>query len=360
MLLVQSCKREELPDNSTDNAVFGIEGLINGQERKFTAGENDYYMHSSYDRDANNLLHFKGALKPIGCTDCRDFFEVAISNYTTSTSYDIDQAITTKNYPFLGTDTADIAYEVSFVNLSQQQAGTSFQWNIDGATYTNTTPVHLFSKKGIYDVTLQTTNGSCASDIFNKVYVLVDEPFCHTNIEVTKASNDSLIFVARTNGRQDYTFNYYWDFGDGEKRKTLLLEQHKDYSPNENFKVMLVTEEINNTCIDTTFINVSSYAVPPCQANFANEKAKEVHTDVLSKVTVKYTDMQGNVYSSAENAQSGSSFEILSVKDYSDNEKGEKTKLIECRFTGRLFNPHLNVFMEVENIKATIAVAYPK
>lgn len=360
LLLGQGCKRNELPEDVADDAVFEVQGTVNGEPLKITAGENNYYMHSSYATDAKNILHFKGALKPAGCVDCRKVFEIDISNYTEGSSFDIDQALAPAIYKLVGQDTVDVGYQVQFLNKSVKPAGSAFQWNIDNNTLTTVAPDYIFDKKGIYNVQLISSNGACVSEISTKVYVGVDEPFCRTRIEVTRVTPDSIIFVARTNGRTGNTFDYFWDFGDGNTvNGTRLLQLHKRYLSDEKFKVQLITRDTLQTCLDTTVINLNTSASPLCEANFDNEKAREVHTETLSKIIVTYTDSAGTVYSSAGNLQSpGSVFRINSMRDYLDNERGEKTKLIECDFTGDLFNSIFGT-IRVENMKATIAVAYP-
>jgi len=83
------------------------------------------------------------------------------------------QVIQVRNYP-----DADFLIEsieestVTFRNLSR--GADSYQWDFgDGATGTEAQPVHTYDSSGIYEVTLNALNGSCASAVNQTIAILL-------------------------------------------------------------------------------------------------------------------------------------------------------------------------------------------
>src|SRR5690606_6574498 len=113
------------------------------------------------------------------------------------------------------------------------------------------------------------TGSGCVSQITQKLYIGVKEPLCKTRIQATRINDDSVVFVARTNGRYSTSYTYSWDFGDNTfVNNTKLLQHFKQYANNTINKVMLVTDD-HSGCVDTSYYNFNSAPSSiECEANF--------------------------------------------------------------------------------------------
>ena len=100
-LFTLSCRKKEDPVISKETPVFYFSGSMDGSPLGLNAGENDYYMYSSYIQDANNLYHFIGDLKRSNCSTCGNRFQFRINDFKISSpgaSVVIDSSLTTGSY----------------------------------------------------------------------------------------------------------------------------------------------------------------------------------------------------------------------------------------------------------------------
>src|SRR4051812_40627450 len=77
-----ACKKKEpLPPEGDGNPVFSFTGQVDADQVSFQAGNNDYYMHTSFYRDsALNTYVYDGDLRP-GCGSCDYGIRFLINDY---------------------------------------------------------------------------------------------------------------------------------------------------------------------------------------------------------------------------------------------------------------------------------------
>ena len=51
LVILASCKKEELQPEVIGNAAFYVQGTVNGLPVNLVAGDNDYYMYSSFEEN---------------------------------------------------------------------------------------------------------------------------------------------------------------------------------------------------------------------------------------------------------------------------------------------------------------------
>src|SRR4051812_11867663 len=82
---VMSCEKKKYPESSVENdAVFYVQGTADYNPLKYVAGENDYYMYSSFALDSNSVYSFAGEFKKLNCTDCKNTLEIRIRDLKAS------------------------------------------------------------------------------------------------------------------------------------------------------------------------------------------------------------------------------------------------------------------------------------
>jgi len=102
--------------------------------------------------------------------------------------------------------------------------------------------------------------------------------------------------------------------------------------------------------------------VVDCAANFDYfvEPVVDHSQFDFSEVTIEYTNEDGEVFRSDFSEQpSISSFIVNSSEVYQKNEKNQKTAKLNVSFSAKLYNADLSKQLDVENVEAIIAVAFP-
>lgn len=104
--------------------------------------------------------------------------------------------------------------------------------------------------------------------------------------------------------------------------------------------------------------NVNTLDVTACKANYRFNSSLTIDSLNLSKVIVEWKNEAGIIYSSANTRQGPqSSFRIIDAKNYTVNEKGQRTRQLTVQFNCTVSNGTATI--ELSNMHATIAVAYP-
>lgn len=352
-----TCKKKELPvDEELNNPQFYFSGRINGTQYDFTAGQNNYYMYSSYSQNANNLYEFSGNLKQENCTNCINSIEIIINDHrlsATNGASGADSAFIFKYYPILSGNPLPIKHNAQFYSIFNKYSQ-NYQWNFgDGTTGFGPMTSHIF-RTGEYNVihTVHDTDG-CVNSVSNiqKFGNMGDD--CRTSINASSTSTLTATFTHSTIGLPPY--NFLWNFGDGNM-STQAIPSH-NFVNQGRYAISLRVIDATN---DTAYANLN-YLTPnanSCTTNYLLTGVSPIpNPSGFSNVTIKWTDANGTVYSSNDFAQSPNSyFKILKAEDYSTNESGQKTKKLTVAFSCKVFNGANS--LQIDNATAVIAVAY--
>lgn len=357
IFVLTGCKKKD-PVETTELSVFSFIGTINGSQVSYFSGQNEYYMHTSFSTDGNNVREFIGELKVKNCNPCANSIKVRIKDYRSlaGLATKIDSSLTTDYYAYSLPAGNSSAYTVTFV--PQFIGGTiqSYLWTFhDGSTSTSAMPVITYNKNGKYNVCVSiTSTASCNSSLCNLVKIGQTGDGVESGFAVSTPTGNVLSFTAQpVLGTPPYT--YSWNFGDGGN-STVANPTHT-YSTNGVYLVSLtVTDSKNRTA--TYNNNVNTQSPGTCLTRFGSVKAAVSNTLNLSNVVVEWTDANGVTYSSENNSQPAiSGFKIVSVEEYNLNEWSQRTKKIKALFNCTLYSGSTSVTLT--DAEFVFAIAYP-
>jgi PKD repeat protein len=352
-LLTLSCRKKDFPVTRTaSESDFYFKGTIDGNPVTIKAGKENYYMYAGHTHDSSSLYRFVADLKQGDCVNCKNRLQIVILDYKYTAGTEttrIDSSLHAGSYPLLGSP----FYAVQFRSMSNKQA-VSYLWNFGDNTYSNeASPLHVYKTAGKYKVSLKIDNDNGCQQYISNVEE-IRYPATFAKISVQSNSANQMSFSTSLPASSEYTF--YWDFGDGET-STLSNPSH-NYKISGTYPVQLrVTDDQQDTIYSR--YNVATQTNPmPCLSNYYVESLTPVpHPSPFSHIIINWTDANGEVYTSNNFLQPiTSSFKILSVEDYDNNEKGEKTKKIKVLFTCKVYNG--TRVKTIENAEALVSVSY--
>lgn len=354
VLFFFSCKKKDFPDTVTPvNSDFYFNGTIADSTVSIKSGIDNYYMYSSYTFGSDMLYRFTADLRQAGCTNCKNSLQITINDFRYTSGNEgskIDSALAPKSYPILGTP----FYAVQFRSVFNQQAS-SYEWNFgDNRSSRESNPLHIYNSIGNYSVSLKINSTSGCQQYISNIEK-IRYPFINSKISAISNSANAMSFNALISGSSS-SYNYYWSFGDGDT-STLANPAH-NYNIAGTYPVSL---RVVNSQQDTVYAryNVATQTNPmPCLTNYSIESVTQVvNPKPLSVVVIKWTDANGDVYTSDHVLQPTESyFRILSVEEYDLNEKGERTKRIKVKFSCKVY--HGSNTKQIDNAEAVISVSY--
>ncbi|TND00384.1 MAG: hypothetical protein FD123_4380, partial [Bacteroidetes bacterium] len=125
--LVYGCRKEE-PVNFTGTPVFYVNGTLNGSPLNLRAGENNYYMYSSYTSDVNSVYEFTGDMRTQWSnTNSPSSFKVTIRDYDQHNivNTSIDSALQAGAYTFVSPPAGTT---INFTALPQGDSVLNYNW----------------------------------------------------------------------------------------------------------------------------------------------------------------------------------------------------------------------------------------
>lgn len=346
--------RKELPSVQTGDPIFSANGRIGTDTLNLRAGINNYYMYSSHTSDAMGVYEFKGELKMQNCNSiCPNSLSIRIRDYANHNQQSvlIDSSFLPGPHNFV---TANTGYTVDFFSIASGDSLLTYNWSFgDNSGSTLENPSHTYTSGGQYLVMLIVNGGQTfTTDTMIDTLVLGGSP-CMTSIfGSTSQLGDSISFYPTVTGGVS-PFTYSWDFGDGNFGSGSLPTHH--YANPGRYNVRFAASDANG-CPSTTRRRVKTYSITGAVSNFYATVQNQPAPD-YRKVIVEWTDGSGNVFTSANALQPGtSSFEILSVENYETNENGEPCKKIRIRVNCVLYNGSNSV--QLQNTEIIFAFSH--
>ncbi len=364
IILIAACKKET-PVEIKEDPVFYFSGAVDGSPVKLNAGENDYYMYSSYLLDTNSVYNFLADLKQINCTNCINRIQVQINDFRVSSPAAgavIDTSLLAGYYPYQlpgGAPTSYNAYFTATPSNDSSSVPSSYLWDFgDGTTSAIANPAHVFSHSGIYTVCLTISYlNSCTSTICNPVKVGVAGADFNAAINAQSSPAGNTVSLTSTITGGTAPFTYSWDMGDGNTFTTQNVTH--TYLIANNYKACLQATDANGY-IANTCSNISTQNFPGCSTNYnfmSDTTGGIPNPNAFSNVIIKWTDNSGLTYSSNNSSQPVDSyFQIVSSDSYLNNQNNETTKKLHVKFKCKVFNGSNS--HTIDNGEAVIAVAY--
>lgn len=359
-MLFYACKKKELPpedQGETALPVFYLKGMVNGLPLKLEAGANDYYMNSSYFLDTSNVYVYKAELKQKNCNGvCGYGITVLINDFQAAQQgmpMNVDGGLKTGTYNFNDQNFSPPYYSAKFTPVEAKVSTAAYSWVFsDGQVINGYEATRNFDAHKKYTATLNYSKDCSAShlnlfDVGNNL---------QTTVQATRDMNliETLTYHFSSNATGSGPYRYHWDFGDDTEISTESNPTHR-YLREGRYTAKLQMTDDNNFC--TSYYQVSASFQKDCSANYTAVFTPVKNTKAFSAITVIVTDPNGVIYSSREtNQPDNSSFEIVSIDDYKENERSELTKKIKIKFNCST-KANGNEIV-IKNGEAVIAVSY--
>jgi len=360
-LFVSSCrKNEKLPEEVKDEPVFYFDGLINGKNEAFEAGNDGYYMHASHYFDTTNLFVFKGNLNKQCAGPCGYSLTVLINDQRLSSinqKPNIDSALHTGAYYLQDRSLWPSTQNVFFKPVAEKSDIGFFSWKFKEETTsteaTNTYTVNRLLQIGkTYSVEMLYDDGvgGCSNTLTNVFNI---GGAFQTQIRTVRQINPLQIQFEAITDKSD-TYVYAWDFGDGETSNQKVVTHQ--FEPEKMFLVTLNTTNDKGES-SLSYYQISTASTGPCEANFTAQFMPLNFDFLFKSITIIVTDPSGKQYSSANTTQPPAAFaNIISVSDYQKNANGDPTKRVKLNFSCVLSNGTEQI--TVTQATAAIAVSY--
>jgi PKD repeat protein len=177
---------------------------------------------------------------------------------------------------------------------------------------------------------------------------------CTASVRDSAYGSNTVSFTSAVSGAAPFT--YQWNFGDGSMTVPYANPTHS-FAIGGSYPVRLRVIDANQ---DTAYANINTITAndqSSCRSMFAITSVTAMPVIPLSAVNISWTDESGNIYTSNNAAQPFSSyFNVLSVNNFDNNEKGEKTKKLLVKFKCRVYNGMQ--YKTIDNAQAVICVSY--
>lgn len=359
------CKKLEPPVVPTDEPDFAVQFLVEGQDTSFTAGVDDYYMFSDFEKMSNDLHVFTGEIRDVNCeADCPNSLKIKIYDidFAPASNINIEERIvldTDYEYAIVGLE--DTIYQMVFTpDLPAEATGNyDYIWTIDGENFAQETveisranPFQADACLEIID-TDNICNGNICKDVeFNQMVDI--ECFAQIIIADTLPGLDSVrLTVATSDGLLPNSIS--WNTGDMTDTIGVNMGGTFSFTGNTNFCPIAGEGRLNGDLTEPLDVFF-------CTPDFQTESTRQITPipdAVLGKVVIEYIDADGIFYSSINNENVDfSNFTITSLETYDRNERDQATVILEVQFSTAVTS-EAGISLEIFGGSGTIAVAYP-
>ncbi|MBN2893285.1 MAG: PKD domain-containing protein [Bacteroidales bacterium] len=213
---------------------------------------------------------------------------------------------------------------------------TSFSWDFGDGTLPNTTdenPTHTFTEKGLFFVSLQTSNGNSGCSLNSSSLVQIEDLTADFNISDNKICQNSTVLFNSANSTDFDVFSYnddlcffLWDFGDNTQKESSLdtIISHK-YNQEGNFEVKLIVQN-SSGCIDSIIktvevhkphADISADIISGCTPLIVNFSDTATHYFPITEYFWEFGDDSTSVSQNPNHiyTQNGSFDVIIKLKD---------------------------------------------
>lgn len=360
-----SCqKQKNLPEPVITEPRFYVNCEMDGQILDLEAGNDHYYMNSSwYYQDSNSMFVYKANLaKQIGAGYQ---ITILINDHAASSASAFmkpDSTLVVGAHLFDDQNKSGLERMVSFEPLKTFNPNSAYTWSVsDGTTVVTYGMVGVENKYSIstmleadktYSVTYTYENisGTCAEKLTNVFKAGSNLQTTITSKKDTTSPDAKYILGCTT--LNSGNFDYLWVFNDATT--STLPNPSKIFGPGISLvKLTLTDKNTSESCTSNYQLNSNG----TCEANYKAIFNPIQNNRLYSSVTVLLTDPNGLVYSSHDLVQpQESNFEITSVGNYKNNDNNEPTKTLDVKFNCVVKNGSKEIVLR--NAKAKIAVAY--
>ncbi len=365
-----SCTKTTLDEPISNDPVFTINAKIDNEEIEMVAGDNGYFMFTSYEKMDNGSIALIGELKnkSVDCGEyCHDLKIILSENKLSIEETDFSgvEEFLTKNFEFLNFDyTTVVQGEQVYTFLSDQynsdsgsaewlfynaQGDIAFTENSNGVVVTRQDDLPFQAK--LTTTTFLGCTSSQESTILPTFQNQQTDPSCVCNYEY-EIFNDSVLLMV-----PDTTNLAYFNWENPEYIDANSTQISGDFGA--CYAALTYTGCECETC--NGFLFNPDGVLEACETTFSF-----AHSTVLDEtfpfpynVEIIYTNNSGKTFYSSLTAQeSNHFFEILKVESYENNSSDQETKRLEIAMECLLKNEDGSI-IQIEDFNAFFGVAYP-
>jgi hypothetical protein len=364
------CDKIDVPDPVADSPVFTLSMQVNGSAQEYAAGENDYYMFSAFEKDANDIHTFIGALAEENCNqDCARSirFEFRDFQSVVSGAVDIDNALQTGTIDFKDNEvTFELNHQLTLDAAPTPPptpvGGYAYNWISPDTNSTEPTISLTVDEPDNYQVCLNTesTIFNCESTYCQQIF-WDDRSSVRVNFEGTIMQQSPVLEANVSGGEAPYS--YQWDNG-----LTTPIRFIGQDSAAQTY-CLTITDAIGTkgSMCKTVFYQGSGAGgtfVDTCSALFTyatNIDSIPISDPFqFSTIAIEYQDEAGIVYRSDIEAQpSSATFSLTKIEPFERNENNEATLKLTFNFNCVVYEVGGSTQLELSGGNAVIAIAYP-
>ncbi len=343
LMLTVSCKKKEYSSTSPAPVYpLYFNGTINGAAVNLQAGANNYYMYASYALDGNGVYDYAGELRDKNTsTGSPSSLKISIKDYRkySVAPTSIDSTIMPGYYSFSTLTGGASKYSVQFFDSLYNGTGTTYSWDFgDGTTSTQNRPTHIYSRPGVYNVSLLAQSGSCTSSLVNDVMVGQLGGLVQLSFNASGTTVNTVTMVT-TSGGGTMPYSFHWDFGDGNTTTVTTPTCSYTYAGSGVYPITLTRTDAVGT-VQICSRNYATQTATTCYMNFYPTLIAGISNPTkLADVSIEWVDANGLLWTSQNANQTiFSVFKILSVDPYQNNTSGQPTKKIHAKVSCILTN----------------------
>ena len=363
IILWLGCNKIDVPEPVEEAPVFYFNFDLENTNTSLSTGQSNYLMDANYVVPANGILQFIGTLKPKDCRAlCPGSLRIIIRDKQKfdASGFDVSNALTRKKYRYQWKIRRD-SVSIHFMNETKSETPFKSQWNLgNGVTTSTTNPTMTFGRKP-FRVGLNVVNQAGCESTQIQSFNIEKGSHCRSFI-VPGTSTNQRVLEVRSIGKPP--FSYTWNTGATDS--LILLNSISSTSLRKSFKVTVTDaegcESVSGFNLAQTNADVNSLKAI-CIADFKSDikfVSNTVATSGAGLISIDYMDQEGAMFSSQEFRQPDDAFfEIISVEDFSRNDRNQSVKKLGIQFSCNLYGTQTNREIKIRNAKGFMAVAYP-
>lgn len=352
-----SCKKVTEPNSRTDSAEFYVKGKKNGVPFSISAGDNDYYMFTSSEKDDKDIYFHRGRLANANCQGvCGEEFIFHFKGNTEKPQG--DDVLKEGEIDFTLAE-PKLLYGVSFNSnntFTSRAMKVDYTWDFgNGEASAEVHPYQLFeADKDFYNVSIHVkTSKKVESNLATKIYTNTG---CKTSFDLVKNGNSSRLVAKHTGGR---VAQYLWEFEDGNTASVGELDY--DFRSIKGSERVCLTITDENGCVSQSCQNVIvNEAFAFVAANFEYEIEEVIPKngfDQLNTFSIEYIDAKGEAFFTNDLFEN-QTIKIISIDKYPTlNSNGLPVKRVHFILNAELISALGNT-VEFTELEGYMGIAY--
>lgn len=374
VLIISSCEKEIDVKDSETKPEFFIDFLASRTLEGWSAGVDNYYMHTNWEKDASDVVTFVGKMALEDCVENCNSIQFELRDFLPQSFGKIDfvDQFPTGTFPSANRASSSVndAYLVTFKGHNNYKAS-DITWRFgDGLEAFNDSIVrHIYAPSNLTNDPIGILYNSFnedGDDISNLYSLnLKDDVLCVGNFEIKQIEKDKLEIRMVAAGTTILGAAWKQTKADGKVLSNSTLDDDAWTISIGTKSKIFATAALKNGCtVDQQVVlnyDASSNSFSILESSFDIE-VKRINNGKdlnLSTFAIQYIDANGLVYRSDLGIQHEERFfKITSKENYIENKDGENTIKLGVEFMVDVYLPN-GEFITLRDGKGVIAVAEP-